>query len=217
MAVLGRDVELAQEQYSALQSSAGTQFNSLNGDRVLGLVAQTMGEYEKAAEHFEDALAFCRKAGYRPELAWTCCDYAELILQHPNTNELQGGTRAAPTYQAEGATATALLEEGMSIAAELGMPPLIERISALQESATAGLQSASAYPNRLTQREVEVLLYLSQGKTNREIAGELVLSERTVQRHISNLYAKINVRNRAEATTFALSQLASSAQTFPTA
>ena len=104
--------------------------------------------------------------------------------------------------------AATLLEEGMSIAAELGMPPLMERIAALQELVDAGLQASPTYPNRLTQREVEVLLQLSRGKTNREIARELVLSERTVQRHISNLYAKINVRNRAEATTFALSQLA---------
>jgi len=131
-------------------------------------------------------------------------------------NEGQSVT-AASTYQAEGATATDLLEEGMSIAAELGMPPLMERISALRESAATGLQPPPSYPNRLTQREVEVLLHLSQGKTNREIARELVLSERTVQRHISNLYAKINVRNRAEATTFALSRLSPSAQTFPTA
>ena len=171
----------------------------------------------QAEEHFEDALAFCRKAGYRPELAWTCHDYAELILQHPNPDERKAGTRTAPTYQGEGTTATALLEEGMAIAVQLGMPPLMERIAALQESAAAGPQPSAAYPNRLTQREVEVLLHLSQGKTNREIARELVLSERTVQRHISNLYAKISARNRAEATTFALSQLAPSTQRFPTA
>ena len=54
---------------------------------------------------------------------------------------------------------------------------------------------------------MEVLTLLARGKTNLEIAIELVLSERTVHRHISNLYTKINVRNRAEATTFALSNL----------
>ena len=54
---------------------------------------------------------------------------------------------------------------------------------------------------------MEVLLLLSQGKTTREIAGELVLSPRTVQRHTTNLYAKIRVRNRAEATAYALNEL----------
>ena len=60
----------------------------------------------------------------------------------------------------------------------------------------------------MIEREVEVLLFIAQGKTNREIASELVLSQRTVQRHISNLYAKIDARNRFEATSFALAELA---------
>ena len=81
MAVLRGDVELAREQYSALQSSStGTRLNGLNGDRVLGLVAQTMGELDQAAKHYEDALNFCRRAGYHPELAWTCHDYADALL-----------------------------------------------------------------------------------------------------------------------------------------
>ena len=50
---------------------------------------------------------------------------------------------------------------------------------------------------------MDVLLLIAKGKTTREIAAELVLSGRTVQRHISNLYSKIDVRNRAEATAFA--------------
>jgi DNA-binding NarL/FixJ family response regulator len=50
---------------------------------------------------------------------------------------------------------------------------------------------------------------VAQGKTNREIAEALVLSERTVQRHIADLYARIGVRNRAEATAFELNRAAS--------
>ena len=83
---------------------------------------------------------------------------------------------------------------------------MVERATALQEMAGSGRRIVADYPSGLTQREVEVLTHLAQGKTNREIAGELVLSERTVQRHIYNLYAKIHVRNRAEATTFALNR-----------
>ena len=70
-----------------------------------------------------------------------------------------------------------------------------------------GPETRPVYPGGLTQREVEVLTHLAQGQTNREIATNLVLSERTVQRHISNIYTKINARNRAEATTFALNHL----------
>lgn len=56
----------------------------------------------------------------------------------------------------------------------------------------------------LTAREVEVLRLIADGLTNREIAEELVLSERTVARHITNIYAKINARGKADATAYAL-------------
>jgi pimeloyl-ACP methyl ester carboxylesterase/DNA-binding CsgD family transcriptional regulator len=59
----------------------------------------------------------------------------------------------------------------------------------------------------LSRRQMQVLRLVAQGKTNREIAEELVLSERTVQRHIADLYLKIDVRNRSEATSFALNRL----------
>jgi DNA-binding NarL/FixJ family response regulator len=55
-----------------------------------------------------------------------------------------------------------------------------------------------------------VLRLLAEGKTTREIAEELVLSERTVERHIADVYGKIGARNRAEATAYALSNLGAS-------
>ena len=65
--------------------------------------------------------------------------------------------------------------------------------------------SASRAPGVLSKRQNEVLQLIAAGKTNREIADALVLSERTVQRHIADIYLKIDVRNRAEATAYALS------------
>lgn len=103
----------------------------------------------------------------------------------------------------------------LSEANKLGMPPLATKASALSESAAAQSGAGPAYPGGLTEREVEVLSHLAQGMTNREIARELVLSERTVQRHIANIYGKINARNRAEATTFALIHLPASTHTSP--
>jgi DNA-binding CsgD family transcriptional regulator len=61
-----------------------------------------------------------------------------------------------------------------------------------------------AFPTRLTRREAEVLGLLAQGLSNREIAGLLWLSDRTVERHITGLYRKIGVERRSEATAFAL-------------
>ncbi len=62
----------------------------------------------------------------------------------------------------------------------------------------------AAYPDHLTTREVEVLRLVAAGRTNREIATELVLSLRTVARHITNIYGKIGARGKADATAYAI-------------
>jgi DNA-binding CsgD family transcriptional regulator len=65
---------------------------------------------------------------------------------------------------------------------------------------------ASEAPGRvggLTPREVEVLRLVAAGKTNRLIALDLYLSEKTVARHISNIFAKLGVSSRAAATAYA--------------
>lgn len=56
----------------------------------------------------------------------------------------------------------------------------------------------------LTQRENEVLQYLMEGKTNRQIAGELFISENTVAYHIKQIYEKLHVHSRAEAVATAM-------------
>jgi pimeloyl-ACP methyl ester carboxylesterase/DNA-binding CsgD family transcriptional regulator len=63
---------------------------------------------------------------------------------------------------------------------------------------------ARAYPDSLTAREAEVLSRLAGGKTNNEIAEELHVSVRTIERHVANIYAKIGARGRANATAYAL-------------
>jgi len=59
------------------------------------------------------------------------------------------------------------------------------------------------YPDGLRPREVEVLRLVAAGRSNREIANELVLSERTVARHVTNIYGKTGAGGRAEATAYA--------------
>jgi DNA-binding NarL/FixJ family response regulator len=56
----------------------------------------------------------------------------------------------------------------------------------------------------LTPREAEVLRLIARGCSNQQIADELVLSVRTVERHITNLYAKIGAHGKADATAYAL-------------
>ncbi len=61
-----------------------------------------------------------------------------------------------------------------------------------------------AYPDGLTAREVEVLRLIAQGWTDAQIAGHLVISPRTVNRHTTSLYSKLKVSSRAAATHYAL-------------
>ena len=63
-----------------------------------------------------------------------------------------------------------------------------------------------AWPGGLTDREVEVLRLVARGRTNREIAGELHVSAKTVGRHVENLYTKIGVSSRAAAAVFAMQE-----------
>jgi hypothetical protein len=52
-----------------------------SADLLLVLQSQTVTNADQAASHFDDALTFGRRTGCRPEPAWTCCDYADALLQ----------------------------------------------------------------------------------------------------------------------------------------
>ena len=161
-------------------------------DRVLGLLSQTMGNSGQAQIHFEDALVFCRNAGYRPELAWTCCDYADTLRE-----------RNGPGDRAK---VKALLDESLAISTVLGMRPLMERITERLELIQAQPLPVPPYPAGLSHREVEVLRLIAFGKTDREIAEELFISFRTVGNHVRNILNKTGSTNRTEAATYAAHQ-----------
>jgi DNA-binding NarL/FixJ family response regulator len=77
-----------------------------------------------------------------------------------------------------------------------------ERIGAVADlrSLVAGPEPA---PCGLTSREVEVLRLIAGGQSNREIATALFISEKTVARHVSNIFTKLEVSSRSAATAFA--------------
>jgi hypothetical protein len=118
-----RDVAAAARHYPDLKVATRVAiFEGLAGDRLLRLLAGTMGDDGAAQGHFEDALTFCRSGDERLELAWTCLNYAELLLKRA-----AGSGLSAVEEQAR---ATELLSEGLQIAREIGMRPLSERILA---------------------------------------------------------------------------------------
>jgi len=74
-----------------------------------------------------------------------------------------------------------------------------------REIAASGARNGgNAHPDSLSRQEAEVLRLLATGLRNREIADLLVVSERTIERHVTNIYRKLDLRSRAEATAWAL-------------
>jgi DNA-binding NarL/FixJ family response regulator len=70
--------------------------------------------------------------------------------------------------------------------------------------AVLAVQGGATDSGELTPREIEVLRLLAEGLSNRAIAERLVISEKTAIRHVSNIFMKLEVHNRAEATRQAL-------------
>jgi DNA-binding NarL/FixJ family response regulator len=73
-------------------------------------------------------------------------------------------------------------------------------LARIDSSSTGGSLGTS---DRLTAREVEVLRLVARGETNRTIAQQLEISEKTVARHIANIFTKLNLSTRAAATAYA--------------
>jgi DNA-binding CsgD family transcriptional regulator len=191
-AAIQQDAEAAEEYYTALLPLQGSYIDDtiVSIDRALGILARAMGGIEMALTHFEEALAICRKGGILLEIPWVCYDYASTLLQ-TSPDKLE--------------RASALLDEGLSIARELGMRPVMEKMIALQERAySLQVAPAASYPDGLTQREVDVLRLVAAGKSNQQIADELVISVHTVIYHVRNIFSKTASANRAEATAYAI-------------
>lgn len=134
----------------------------------------------------EDALAELREAVRR----WSelDCPYEEGFAR----------VRAAEALRALGNEdgARMELEAARELFARLGSVAEVQR--------TERLLGQSGHPGGLSDREVEVLELVAAGRTNKEIAGELFISEHTVARHLSNIFLKLGITSRAAATAYAL-------------
>jgi ATP/maltotriose-dependent transcriptional regulator MalT len=88
------------------------------------------------------------------------------------------------------------LEAARAVFAELGAAPDLARVEAL-------LGRVPAEEHGLSDRELQVLRLVAAGKSNREIASDLVISEHTVARHLQNIFAKLRISSRTAAAAFA--------------
>jgi DNA-binding CsgD family transcriptional regulator len=168
-------------------------------------------ELERIAERFErsgmlDALTAHARGAVDlatgdPTLALRALRHAQQAWQDLDAPYEAARTRVlvALACRALGDADAATMELGAArgVFEQLGAAPDVARVESLAETAEA--RSAHG----LTPRELEVLRLVAAGRTNREIASELVISEHTVARHVQNILAKLRLSSRTAASAFA--------------
>ena len=90
------------------------------------------------------------------------------------------------------------LEAAGAIFEKLGAQPWLRRAEAELRSTGRTVRSRDAPDDELTPSELQVALRVAEGLTNREVAGVLFLSQKTVEHHLSSIYRKLGVRSRTE-------------------
>jgi predicted ATPase/DNA-binding NarL/FixJ family response regulator len=165
------------------------QMHAFSMDRLLGALATLLGDFPAARVHLAAAEEATRRSSFQVELATTLLNQADLELAEHRRSGL--------------AAARALLEEAADLSAQGGFQGLTLHLrQRLQQ--LSGKGTRPHLPAGLSQREVEVLRLVAQGKSNRTIAEALVISERTVINHLASVFNKTGVTNRAGATAFAI-------------
>jgi DNA-binding CsgD family transcriptional regulator/tetratricopeptide (TPR) repeat protein len=174
------DLEEARRTRDELRALAA----AFDTDWLRAIVAQADGAIASAEGHAHDALDRLRCAfdlWERLEAPYEAARVRVLIAR---------ACRALGDDESAGLEIAA----ARSVFERLGARPALVRLAAPE---------APASRSPLTARELRVLRLVSTGRTNKQIAGELGLSERTVDRHVTNILTKLEVRSRTAATAYA--------------
>ena len=188
-------------------------------DRILGIVAVQVGDWETADRAFEEGLVLCQRAHNQPEEA--------AILYEQARAALMRGASLRVVHE--------LCDRARSLFIECRMQRAIDMVDTLREGAgqlerqqienassnnmntssrtsitaravTKEQSTGYALELTLTKRELEVLRLVAEGHTDREVAEMLVISPRTANRHLSNIFVKLDVPGRAAAVAYAIRQ-----------
>lgn len=155
------------------------------GQLVSADVALARSE-RRAPAHLEAALDLFAALGMPFEQAEARLRLAKIFVQERRELAVEEARHALKAFERLGAARKA--DEAASLLRSLGAPG----------------RSAARQEGELTGREREVLALLAEGLSNAEIAGRLVISEKTAGHHVGHIFRKLGLRNRAEATAYAL-------------
>jgi class 3 adenylate cyclase len=161
--------------------------------RVLGNADAVNRRWGAAEAHFQFALDVATRSGARPELGRSYLDYARMLTSR--------GARSDRPRAIE------MVSQAGAIFLEAGMPPFTREATRLAEKLWSRIPSAAKpraeYPDNLDEREVQVLVRMAQGRSGQEIAGDLVLGQKTVADHVRRILDKTKVKDEAAAVAYA--------------
>ena len=161
--------------------------DDLDASLLRGLAAHAQGAVLLLEHEAQAALAALRHA-------WTAWHELEVPYEAARVRVLIG---LACRQLGDQDSAEMELDAARSVFQELGAVPDLARAQEL------AWKEAAKPAGGLTARELEVLRLVATGKTNRSIAADLFLSEKTVARHVSNIFSKLGLSSRAAATAYA--------------
>ena len=194
-----------------IRALRGFMYYGISVDRILGVVAAQSLNWDMAGQAFRDGLALCQRAGNRPEEAAILFEQARVLL-------VQSRAQADQDQQLTFQRIASLCEQARTIFLQYAMQRAVNLVDTLLEGIDTLHQLVQGQGKekavgrgyyldlRLTRREQEVLRLVAEGYTDREVAEVLVISPRTVNRHLSNIYLKLDVPGRAGAVAYAIRQ-----------
>jgi DNA-binding CsgD family transcriptional regulator len=154
----------------------------------LAMLAATMEDLEQSELYFQQAIEMNEKLGAFPYVGHSQFEYARMLLARGNTSDRR--------------RAQALLRQAESTFGQLGMTSFREQAQKL--AIKRGRPLHNEHRSGLTKREITILRLLVQDRSNKEMAADLGISPKTVERHLATVYSKIGVSGRAAAAAFAL-------------
>jgi DNA-binding NarL/FixJ family response regulator len=171
-----------------------------------GVVHAREGKLKQAIEALRQAVEAWGNIKWLYQQALGGQRLAEVLLTWSSTEAVGRAAKQAAREEAD-----RLLDQALAVYERLQIPTGIQAVQALRSSTHLEAQHkrrstlATRQPVQgLTQREMQVLSQLAAGRTNREIATALSLSEGTVELHVSHILAKLDCETRTQAAAYAI-------------